>query len=207
MQLHPASFAWAMACTRFDRAGVVAIRANCGRLLSGATALGTERGDRIRPLRLDIPRHLVLVPGGTFTMGAQKDDPNAPNFDAGAGNDETPHEVTLSSFFLSRYELTKGQWKRMTKGEEPSWYRVGVDYTGNPDAVGYAHPVEQVDWEMSDSLMRRHGLLLPTEAQWEYGCRAGTSTAWWPGGRASDLVRCANVLDRTAEREYPQWGR
>ncbi len=150
----------------------------------------------------------VLLPGGTFAMGAQNDDPNEPNYDAGAGGNESPvHAVTLAAFFLSKYEMTKGQWQRLSAGEEPSWYRIGTTYDGNPDAIGYAHPVESVDWPMCDRLMMRHGLVLPTEAQWEYGCRAGTTTPWWPGDRAAALAGCANVLDQTGERVQPSWGR
>jgi formylglycine-generating enzyme required for sulfatase activity len=72
--------------------------------------------------------------------------------------------------------------------------------------VGYAHPVEQVDWEMCDRLLRRHGLVVPTEAQWEYGCRAGTDTPWFPGDCPEDLAGFANVLDRTGWRVMPEVG-
>jgi serine/threonine protein kinase/formylglycine-generating enzyme required for sulfatase activity len=150
----------------------------------------------------------VLLPGGTFTMGAQSKNPDGPNHDAQANGNEAPvHEVTLAPFFLARHELTKGQWQRLSGGEEPSWYRIGIAYQGNPEPVGSAHAVEQIDWSDSEKLLRRHGLVLPTEAQWEYGCRAGTSTPWWPGRAASDLSDCANVLDKAGERFQPLWGR
>jgi formylglycine-generating enzyme required for sulfatase activity len=150
----------------------------------------------------------VLLPGGQFNMGSQKSDPSRPSYDPQSGDIESPvHEITLAPFFLARHELTKGQWKRLSEGDEPSWYRIGETYQGDPDAIWYSHAVEQVDWTDCDKLRRRHGLTLPTEAQWEYGCRAGTSTPWWPGASAGDLAGCANVLDQTVERVLPAWGR
>jgi formylglycine-generating enzyme required for sulfatase activity len=65
---------------------------------------------------------LVLLPGGRFLMGAQPNDPEAPNRDLDADVDESPvHEVELSAFFLSKYEMTQGQWLRFT-GSKPSHF-------------------------------------------------------------------------------------
>ena len=65
---------------------------------------------------------LVLIPGGTFTMGAQPSDPDGPNYDPQADIDEHPvHDVQLSAHFLSKYEMTQGQWIRIT-GSNPSRY-------------------------------------------------------------------------------------
>jgi formylglycine-generating enzyme required for sulfatase activity len=150
----------------------------------------------------------VLLPGGTFAMGAQRTNEELANFDPQAQSQESPvHEVTLAPFFLARHELTKGQWQRLSGGEEPSWYRIGRTYPGNPDAIGYTHAVENVNWTDSEQLLRQHGMTLPTEAQWEYGGRAGTSTPWWPGPSASDLEGCANVMDQTGGRFEPSWHR
>ena len=63
---------------------------------------------------------LVLLPGGTFWMGAQPLDADGRNYDPQADIDEGPvHEVELSAFFLSKYEMTQGQWQRLT-GRNPS---------------------------------------------------------------------------------------
>lgn len=148
----------------------------------------------------------VLVPGGTFTMGAQATDPRAANFDAAATSSDTPHEVSLGPFFIARHETTKGQWARLSAGEQPSLYVIGTQSTGNPEPFSAAHPVEHVDWSMCTELARRHGLALPTEAQWEYACRAGTATPWWCGVDARDLAGCANVLDLCAGRHQKSWG-
>ncbi len=56
----------------------------------------------------------VLIPGGTYWMGAQSTEPTGRNFDPGSGSDESPvHQVALSSYFLSKYEMTQGQWQRI----------------------------------------------------------------------------------------------
>jgi formylglycine-generating enzyme required for sulfatase activity/tRNA A-37 threonylcarbamoyl transferase component Bud32 len=150
----------------------------------------------------------VLLPGGTFTMGAQSEVPSRPHHDPQARPDESPvHEVTLAPFFLSRHELTKGQWQRLSTQRDASWLRIGHADPGNPEPIGWTHPVENVDWTMGERLLRQHGLALPTEAQWEYGCRAGTSTPWWSGPTAANLDGCANVLDRHGAQAEPGWGR
>jgi formylglycine-generating enzyme required for sulfatase activity len=139
------------------------------------------------PAKLEIPTHredgsiemkdgtgvvFVLIPGGTFVQGAQKDDPeSAPNFDPGHKLDEAPQSVTLAPYFLARHELTKGQWFRITDGDEPSWYRRGLTYNDDPIPIGWTHPVETVSWEDCALRLPRVGLSMPTEAQWEYGAR------------------------------------
>ncbi|MBX3464319.1 MAG: SUMF1/EgtB/PvdO family nonheme iron enzyme [Planctomycetes bacterium] len=148
----------------------------------------------------------VLLPGGTFWMGAQKGDPYGRNYDPDANSRESPvHEVTLAPFLLARHELTRGQWQRLA-GTRPFWWQEGRSYDGDKIAIGASHPADSIDWAMANRCMEQHGLLLPTEAQWEYGCRAGTSTPWWPGPGAKDLQGCANVHDRTSVERNPNWG-
>ena len=134
----------------------------------------------------------VLLPGGTFTMGAQSTDENGPNYDPRAVTVETPpHVVTLAPFFLARHELTQGQWARLSRGENPARY--GLHWQRlfkrplRPGPITPAHPVEEVDWRSSSDLLERYRLRLPTEAQWEYGCRAGTTTPWWTGREVESL--------------------
>ena len=120
----------------------------------------------------------TLLPGGAVTLGSQGDDEDAPHYDAQRLDNETLHPVTLSPFFLARHELTQAQWARlMTWDAElraPSHYKAGQSPVGKK--ITLANPVEQVDWWMSDTLLTQHGMVLPSEAQWEYGCRGGTTT-------------------------------
>ena len=120
---------------------------------------------------------LVLVPGGTFEMGAQKTDPDATNYDPQSEEDsELPvHTVTLSPYFISKYEMTQGQWLRAT-GQNPSLRGPGEQEGGI--VFDLSHPVEHVTWDACDLTLSRLGLEIPTEAQWEYATRAGTTTPW-----------------------------
>ncbi|MFH0944888.1 MAG: formylglycine-generating enzyme family protein [Planctomycetota bacterium] len=152
----------------------------------------------------------VLIPGGTYWMGAQKEDPGAPNFDPQAQLAESSVlEVTLDPYFLARHELTRGQWFRLSHGEKPGWFQQGrssYEVAEDAAAIGWTRPVESVSWEMCNELFFRHGLLLPTEAQWERGARGGTPTPWWTGTEASSLEGAANVFDRKSESVVPDWG-
>ncbi|MBI4880854.1 MAG: SUMF1/EgtB/PvdO family nonheme iron enzyme [Planctomycetes bacterium] len=122
----------------------------------------------------------VLIPAGTFWMGAQAMDPEGRNYDPEAeGNesdkDDCAVQVSLDAFLLSKCEMTQGQWQRFP-GSNPSYYSPGSKIAGK--ATTLLHPVEQVSWEECAGLLGRLGLVLPTEAQWECACRAGTDTPW-----------------------------
>ena len=112
---------------------------------------------------------MLLVPAGTFTMGC------SPSISyPSCGLDESPtHQVALSAFYIGRYEVTQAQWLGVMESN-PSFYQ------GQSDSP--SRPVEQVSWNMiasgSTSFMYLTGLRLPTEAEWEYAYRAGTTTAF-----------------------------
>jgi serine/threonine protein kinase/formylglycine-generating enzyme required for sulfatase activity len=142
----------------------------------------------------------VLLPGGTFRMGAMKEPPDedtpmsAPNVDPEAKVDESPiTEVRLDPFFMSKYEMTQGQWLRLV-GKNPSQYGPGQSFGGK--VVDLRNPVEQVNFEDCDLWLGRLGLILPTEAQWEYGARGGTTAPRWTGIGTDGLVKAANVADQ-----------
>jgi len=113
----------------------------------------------------------VLIPAGTFTMGSQADEP-------GRYSDEGPqHQVTLSqAFYMQTTEVTQAQWEAVM-GTNPSYF------SGCPSC-----PVEEVSWNDAQLFigeMNKRGegtYSLPTEAQWEYAARAGSSTAFYNGG-------------------------
>ncbi len=152
----------------------------------------------------------VLLPAGTFTMGAQRSDPAGPNYDPSANPDEGPvHAVTLSPFFLSKYEMTQGQWLGFV-GRKPSQYgphRYSTDWNRSGRKADLVHPVERVTWDDCTDVCRRLGLELPSEAQWEYGARAGTTTIWWSGNDKRALAEAGNVSDGYAKAHGGgEWG-
>ncbi|MFH0946507.1 MAG: bifunctional serine/threonine-protein kinase/formylglycine-generating enzyme family protein [Planctomycetota bacterium] len=144
---------------------------------------------------------LVLLPGNRFFMGSQSQDPAGVNYDPHAvenefGEDGRPVAVTLAPFFLSKYEMTQGQWERFT-GENPSvWHKEHARLSGP------SHPIEQVSWVDSLRILDWLGLELPTEAKWEYGCRAETTTAWHTGQEPESLAEYANLADQTLQAEF-----
>jgi formylglycine-generating enzyme required for sulfatase activity len=152
----------------------------------------------------------VLLPGGTFRMGATKpqdDDtaPTDPNVDPEAHANESPvTEVTLDPFFMSKYEMTQGQWLRLV-GRNPSGYAVGHRF--GDKTVDLRNPVESVTLEDCNLWLPRLGLVLPTEAQWEYGARGGTTTPRWTGIGTDGLARTANVSDAFCRQNggHPNW--
>ncbi len=114
---------------------------------------------------------LLLVPPGTFMMGCSASD----LYDC--DGDEYPvHEVTLTqAFYLGRYEVTQAQWTAVM-GSNPSWFTAASDQV--PASQVSSRPVEQVSWFDIQAFESATGLRLPTEAEWEYACRAGTQAAF-----------------------------
>lgn len=136
-----------------------------------------------------VKMELVLIAPGRFTMGSGPD----------AGErDETPaHQVTISRpFYLGQYEVTQAQWNAIMDSN-PSRHR------------GAKLPVEDVSWNDCQRFLRKlsaktgRQFVLPTEAQWEFACRAGTTTPWYFGDRETALPDHGWVGANAQGRTHP----
>jgi formylglycine-generating enzyme required for sulfatase activity len=119
---------------------------------------------------------MLLVPPGTFSMGCSASNQfgcAAPSPGETYGREEPVHAVTLTgAFYIGRYEITQAQWTAVM-GTNPSFH---VGSNGYPGAM--TRPVEMVSWNTVQTYLSLTGMRLPTEAEWEYAYRAGTTTAF-----------------------------
>ncbi len=115
---------------------------------------------------------MAYIPGGTFMMGASKTE-------EGTHSSEHPqHEVTVQPFYMGKFLITEAQWKAV--GKLP---KIEQDLKPNPSRrIGTNCPIEFVDWDIAVEFCARLSKAtgkqyrLPSEAEWEYACRAGTTT-------------------------------
>lgn len=146
---------------------------------------------------------LVLIPGGTHRIGAQRANPDQPHYDPEALSFEQPvHEVVLSPFLMSKFELTQDQFQRAV-GTNPSFYGEGL--TQGMKVTTVLNPVEQIGRTEADLVTFRLGLTMPTEVQWEAAARAGSPHRFHFGDEATSLQGRANIADMTVEALNPAW--
>jgi formylglycine-generating enzyme required for sulfatase activity/uncharacterized caspase-like protein len=142
---------WTFEVVKVDATGKITNRRNCD-----AKYLTEDLGN-------GVTLEMVQIPGGTFTMGPLDYDDEKP-----------PHQVTVPGFFMGKYPVTQGQYQAVM-GSNPSNFK------------GEKRPVEQVSWddavEFCQKLSQKtgHTYRLPSEAEWEYACRAGTTTPFYFG--------------------------
>jgi formylglycine-generating enzyme required for sulfatase activity len=131
--------------------------------------LATGYAWRVRDAATQI--EMVLIPPGTFQMGCSASQ------QWGCSNNENPvHTVTLTTaFYMGRYEVTQAQWQARM-GSNPSYYQSASSQV--PAAQVPNRPVEKVSWDTIQGFLAQTGMRLPTEAEWEYAYRAGTTTAF-----------------------------
>ena len=135
--------------------------------------------------------NMVYVSGGTFTMGATSEQGHD------AEDDEKPaHSVTLSDFYLCKYEVTQALWKAVME-ENPSYYK------------GDNLPVEQVGWDECQTFIARLNSLtgkcfrLPTEAEWEYAARGGNCSRGYKYSGSNKLSDVAWYFDNSDNKTHP----
>jgi hypothetical protein len=112
----------------------------------------------------------VSITGGPFYMGCATGDTNC------TGDDEPRHQVTVPSFQILRYEVSQGEYEAVM-GTNPSYFA----------ACGSRCPVEKVSWSDADSYCSSIGARLPSETEWEFAARAGSSSIW-PCGDSDSCV-------------------
>ncbi|MEN8218568.1 MAG: SUMF1/EgtB/PvdO family nonheme iron enzyme [Pseudomonadota bacterium] len=146
-------------------------------------------------LNNDVVLEMVYIPGGTFMMGSSETEP-------GRDKREGPqHQVTVEPFYMGKYQVTQAQWEAVMDN--------------NPSAFkGKNRPVERVSWkdavEFCERLSKMTGKTyrLPSEAQWEYACRAGTTTPFYFGDIiTNDLANYCNNFFQMFARETTEVGR
>ncbi len=132
----------------------------------------------------------VPIPQGCFVMGS-------PPSEVGRFDHETPHQVCIPAFDLGKFAVTQEEWRLvMVENPAPSRFR------------GARNPVEMISWDDARAFAWRmrffgsHPYRLPSEAQWEYAARAGTTTAWFWGDRVESGCAYANMRDLTYKSKH-----
>ncbi|ETX03174.1 MAG: hypothetical protein ETSY1_01000 [Candidatus Entotheonella factor] len=180
-------------------------RVALGLLVVACLGCAAWGGVRYRAAMVVTPPEItfVLIPAGTFLMGTPADQVDAVvnryELKREWVEDETPqHEVEISQpFYLGEMEVTQAQWQAVM-GSNPSWFK------------GHERPVEQVSWEEVQEFIRRLNTRegreiyrLPTEAEWEYAARAGTTGDFSFGSDPSELKDYAWYGENSGGETHP----
>jgi formylglycine-generating enzyme required for sulfatase activity len=129
---------------------------------------------------------MVSLPAGKFLMGSSESDSEKP-----------PHQVKVNSFAIGKYPITQAQYQAVM-GNNPSYFK------NNPQ-----NPVEQVSWNDAQAFCQKLSQItgktyrLPTEAEWEYACRAGTTTRYYFGDNDNQLGNYAWYYGNSNDTTHP----
>jgi len=124
---------------------------------------------------------MVSLPAGEFLMGSPDSDPDAWD------SEKPPHQVKVNSFAIGKYPVTQAQYQAVM-GTNPSHFKNNSWFKNN-----LQNPVERVSWNDAQAFCQKLSQItgktyrLPTEAEWEYACRAGTTTRYYFGDDANQL--------------------
>jgi formylglycine-generating enzyme required for sulfatase activity len=176
----------------------------------------TPAADQEETITNSISMEFVLIPAGEFEMGSPSDE-------EGRWDNEGPvHRVTIGkAFYMGRYEVTQEQWREVMGGDPPRFK--GDDFflhflyflldfmEGDLSRFkGDNLPVERVSWDDVQEFIRKLNekegtdkYRLPSEAEWEYACRAGTATRYSFGDSKSKLGDYAWYYDNSGDKTHP----
>lgn len=151
---------------------------------------GNETNNLVSTNNAELTNDLILINGGTYLMGS-------PETEMQRETDEVQHEVTVSDFYIGRYEVTQKEYEDVM-GENPSnfegenlpvenvtWYEA-IEYCNKLSEKEGLTPVYTIDGENVSWDRSANGYRLPTEAEWEYAARAGTTTPFNTENSISD---------------------
>jgi formylglycine-generating enzyme required for sulfatase activity len=164
------------------------------------------------PLAPDLGLEMVAIPGGKFMMGS-------PETEHDRSSCESPqHEVTVPTFFMSKYPITEGQWQIVKNNKQeldPSPFSIEWKRLMKEQELELARSVSPINWlywedavEFCHLLSNQTGRTyrLPTEAEWEYACRAGTATPFHFGetitGKLANYDNYETYLEDQNDEEY-----
>jgi formylglycine-generating enzyme required for sulfatase activity/predicted Ser/Thr protein kinase len=156
---------------------------------TGGREVNRDRGNAkffAEELNKNVNLEMVLIPDGSFLMGSPDCEGNAEEY--------PQHQVIVEPFYMGKYPITQAQWKAAA-----ALPKVTQDLNPNPAKFKGANlPIENVSWYeaiefcLRLSLKTGRNYRLPSEAEWEYACRAGTTTSFHFGETvASDLINCS----------------